>query len=59
MDKNRKEGASREVKGRINEAVGDATDDRSQELKGKVQKNAGEAQREVGRSLDNDRDTRN
>ena len=61
MDKtHREKGATRELKGTVNEVVGDMTGDRSQEMKGKVQKHAGRAQRELGEELDRDRDaTRN
>lgn len=58
MDKNREKGAERELKGKLNEVVGDATDDHSQEMKGKLQKNVGEMQREWGEEQDESRRTR-
>ncbi|MDQ3270060.1 MAG: CsbD family protein [Pseudomonadota bacterium] len=55
MDKNREEGAKRQVSGSAKEAVGKITGDRSKELKGKLEKNVGKAQREVGKATDESR----
>lgn len=56
MDKNRTEGAKREISGAIKEGIGKATGDRSQQVKGNLEKNTGKVQREVGKVADNVRD---
>ena len=56
MDKHRKEGSKTELKGKVNEFVGDLTDDHSQEAKGRAQQDLGEKQREYGEALDRARD---
>jgi uncharacterized protein YjbJ (UPF0337 family) len=56
MDKHRKEGSKREMKGIVNEVVGDLTDNPSKERKGRSQQNLGEKQREYGEALDQARD---
>lgn len=52
MDKNRIEGAARQAKGSIKEAVGKVTGNRDLEIEGKVDKVAGEAQSAVGKAKD-------
>jgi uncharacterized protein YjbJ (UPF0337 family) len=56
MDKHRKDGTKSELKGKVNEFVGDLTDDHSQEREGRAQQNLGEKQREYGEALDQARD---
>ena len=56
MDKHRKEGTKTEIKGKVNEFVGDLTDDHSQEARGRAQQNLGEKQREYGEARDQARD---
>jgi uncharacterized protein YjbJ (UPF0337 family) len=56
MDKHRKEGTKNEIKGKVNELVGDMTDDHSQEARGRAQQNLGEKQREYGEARDQARD---
>lgn len=52
MDKSRIEGAARQAKGSIKEAVGKVTGNRELELEGKADKVAGEAQSAVGKAKD-------
>ena len=48
MNKDQVKGVAEKVKGKVNEAVGTATDDPAQELKGDVQQGAGQARKNVG-----------
>jgi len=52
MDKNRIEGAAKELKGTIKEAAGKLTGNRKLEAEGKVDKAAGEVQSTVGKGKD-------
>jgi uncharacterized protein YjbJ (UPF0337 family) len=52
MDKNRIEGAAKEMKGTIKEATGKLTGNRKLEAEGKVEKAAGEVQSTVGKAKD-------
>jgi uncharacterized protein YjbJ (UPF0337 family) len=52
MDKNRIEGAAKELKGTIKEAAGKLTGNRKLEAEGKVDKAAGEVQSTVGKTKD-------
>lgn len=62
MDKNRVEGAGREMGGRIKEAAGKLTGDQKLKAEGKVQKAAGKVQNAAGGAMDSarnrDRDRR-
>lgn len=57
MDHNRKEGTKQNLKGKVNEIVGDLTDDTSQERRGRAQQELGEKQREYGEARDRARDS--
>lgn len=57
MDHNRKEGTKQNLKGKVNEIVGDLTDDKSQERRGRAQQELGEKQREYGEARDRARDS--
>ena len=48
MDKNRVEGAGREIRGRIKEAAGKLTGDEKLKAEGKAQKAAGKVQNAAG-----------
>ena len=48
MNKDQVKGAAENVKGKINEAVGKATGDKSRELKGGLQQGAGEVRKAYG-----------
>ncbi|MDO1584606.1 CsbD family protein [Rhizobium oryzicola] len=52
MDKNRIEGAARQAKGSLKEAVGKVTGNRELEIEGKADKAAGNAQSAVGKAKD-------
>lgn len=52
MDKNRIEGAAKELKGIIKEAAGKLTGNKKLEAEGKVDKAAGEVQSAVGKGKD-------
>ena len=52
MNKNRSEGASKEVLGRAKQTLGKAFGDKSLETKGAVEKAAGSAQKAVGKVQD-------
>ncbi len=52
MDKNRIEGAAKELKGTIKETVGKLTGNERLEAEGKVDKAAGEMQSTVGKGKD-------
>jgi uncharacterized protein YjbJ (UPF0337 family) len=56
MDKNRIEGAGREMRGRIKEAVGKLTGDEKLKAEGKAQKAAGKVQNAAGGAADAARD---
>lgn len=56
MDKNRVEGAGREMGGRIKEAAGKLTGDQKLKAEGKVQKAAGKVQNAAGGAMDKARD---
>lgn len=56
MDKNRVEGAGREMGGRIKEAAGKLTGDQKLKAEGKVQKAAGKVQNAAGGAMDQARD---
>jgi uncharacterized protein YjbJ (UPF0337 family) len=56
MDKNRIEGAAKELKGTIKEVAGKLTGNRKLEAEGKVDKVAGEVQNTVGKGKDAVRD---
>ncbi|MBB3257709.1 uncharacterized protein YjbJ (UPF0337 family) [Paraburkholderia bannensis] len=48
MNKDQVKGTAEKIKGKINEAVGRATDNPQRELKGDVQQAAGEARKNYG-----------
>ena len=52
MDKNRIDGAAKEIKGSIKEAIGKVTGDKSEELAGAAEKTIGTVQRKGGEALD-------
>lgn len=52
MDKNRLDGAAKQVKGSIKEAVGKATGDTKTQAKGAAQKTAGKVQSSAGKVKD-------
>lgn len=52
MDKNRIEGAAKELKGTVKEAAGKLTGNRKLEAEGKVEKAAGDAQGKIGKGKD-------
>uniref|UniRef100_UPI002032681A CsbD family protein n=1 Tax=Caballeronia sp. INML3 TaxID=2921752 RepID=UPI002032681A len=52
MDKNRVEGAAKQVKGSIKEAIGKVTGDRTTEAKGAAEKAEGKVQETAGKALD-------
>ena len=56
MDKNRVEGAGREIGGRIKEAAGKLTGDQKLKAEGKAQKMAGKVQNAAGGAADATRD---
>jgi len=60
MDKNRVEGAGREIGGRIKEAAGKLTGDQKLKAEGKAQKTVGKVQNAAGGAADavRDRDRR-
>ncbi|MDR5814997.1 CsbD family protein [Caballeronia sp. LZ033] len=57
MDKNRVDGAAKQVKGSIKEAIGKVTGDRTTEAKGAAEKAEGKVQASVGKAADKVRDT--
>ncbi len=57
MDKNRIDGAAKQVKGSIKEAVGKLTGDKRTQLEGTAEKQVGKAQRKAGEAADKVRDT--
>lgn len=56
MDKNRIEGAAKQVKGGIKEAAGKVTGNTRTELEGKAEKTVGKTQSAVGKARDDVRD---
>jgi uncharacterized protein YjbJ (UPF0337 family) len=52
MDKNRMDGAAKEIKGATKEVIGKVTGDHAKEAAGAVEKNIGTGQRKVGEALD-------
>jgi uncharacterized protein YjbJ (UPF0337 family) len=56
MDKDRMEGAGRQVKGAIKDAAGKVSGDRKLQAEGKVDKATGKVQTEVGKTKDAVRD---
>jgi uncharacterized protein YjbJ (UPF0337 family) len=56
MDKDRIEGAAKQVKGTIKEAIGKVTGDTKTEAEGKAEKAAGKVQNAVGGAKDSLRD---
>ncbi|GAB5101112.1 CsbD family protein [Caballeronia sp. HLA56] len=56
MDKNRVEGAAKQVKGSIKEAIGKVTGDRTTEAKGAAEKAEGKVQETAGKALDKVKD---
>ena len=56
MDKDRYEGAGRQVKGAVKDAAGKVTGDKKLQAEGKVDKVVGKAQSEVGKAKDAARD---
>jgi uncharacterized protein YjbJ (UPF0337 family) len=56
MDKNRIEGAGREIRGRIKEAAGKLTGDEKLKAEGKAQRMAGKVQNAAGGAVDTARD---
>lgn len=56
MDKDRIEGAGKQVKGAVKDAAGKMTGDRELQAEGKADKVVGKVQKEVGRAKDALRD---
>jgi CsbD-like. len=56
MDKNRIEGAAKQVKGSIKEAIGKVTGDRATQAEGIAEKTAGKVQADVGKAADTVKD---
>jgi len=56
MDKNRVEGAARQVTGSVKEAVGKITGNKTTQAKGAAEKFAGKVQSKVGQATDAVRD---
>ncbi|WP_291776961.1 CsbD family protein [Luteibacter sp.] len=52
MDKNRTEGAVRQAKGSIKEAIGKLTGNKRVELEGTAEKTVGKVQRKAGKAAD-------
>ncbi len=48
MNKDQVKGTAEKVKGKVNEAIGRATDDTKQEVKGDIQQAAGQARKNLG-----------
>ena len=59
MDKDRIEGAAKQVKGAVKDAVGNVTGDSKMQAEGKMDKAEGKAQNTVGGVKDAARDTLN
>ena len=56
MDKNRKDGAERELKGTVKEFIGKVTGNESKELAGSVERKLGKVQKAAGEASDEIRD---
>ncbi|MFM0502778.1 CsbD family protein [Paraburkholderia caffeinilytica] len=56
MDKNRVEGAAKQVKGSVKEAIGKVTGNRTTQVEGEAEKLAGKVQSKVGEAADAVRD---
>jgi uncharacterized protein YjbJ (UPF0337 family) len=56
MDKNRIDGAAKQVKGSIKEAIGKVTGDRATQAEGVAEKTAGKVQENVGKAADTVKD---
>jgi uncharacterized protein YjbJ (UPF0337 family) len=52
MDKNRLDGAAKEIKGATKEAIGKVTGNTGQQIAGAAEKHVGTAQRKVGEAID-------
>ena len=52
MDKNRIDGAGKEIKGATKEALGKVTGNTGKQVEGAAEKNLGKAQRKVGEAAD-------
>lgn len=57
MDKNRIEGAAKQVKGSVKEAIGKITGDKSTQAEGIAEKVEGKVQADIGKAKDAVRDT--
>jgi len=55
MDKNRIDGAAKEIKGATKEALGKVTGNTGKQMAGSVEKNVGTAQRKMGEAADKTR----
>jgi uncharacterized protein YjbJ (UPF0337 family) len=53
MDKNRIDGAGKEIKGAAKEALGKVTGNTGKQIEGAAEKNLGKAQRKLGETADN------
>lgn len=49
MSHDEQEGAGKQIKGKLREAAGVLTDDKSMQAKGKLEKTEGKAQEKIGR----------
>ena len=56
MDKDRVDGAGKQIKGAVKDAAGKLTGDRKLQAEGKVDKAVGKVQSEVGKAKDTVRD---
>lgn len=56
MDKDRIEGAGKELKGRMKDSAGSATNDQQMQAEGKFDKAEGKVQQNVGKAKDKFRD---
>ncbi|HZH44456.1 MAG TPA: CsbD family protein [Lysobacter sp.] len=57
MDRHRKEGSKESLKGKVNEIVGDITDNPVRERQGRAQQDLGEKEKEYGEARDRARDS--
>ena len=57
MDKNRVDGAAKQVAGSVKEAIGKVTGDKSTQAKGAAEKTAGKVEGAVAKAKDAARDT--
>ena len=58
MDKNRIDGAAKEIKGSVKEAVSKLTGDKTGQVAGAAEKAVGKVQRKTGEALDKARDAK-